>query len=248
MWSEFFRTYAAGVLSPTFILGVAFIVGIVFLWKGKLKISKYLLTLSVFLFIVLSTAPIRYGLFQIFESKYQKLETGDFDYVVVLGGKVFPREDHPTSSQITSHLLARVVEGVRLTHRNPKTKLIVTGHGAMSVPEAVLMQELAISLGIDESRIIAEKESMNTADHPRFLKSILTGKKFAVVTSAYHMDRALSLFAEQGLIGTPAPTDFINKADFLAPRSLLPRGENFTLIDIWFQEFYSRVWNTIRPR
>jgi len=108
-----------------------------------------------------------------------------------------------------------------------------------------LMYEFAKQMGIEPERIIMEKESMNTSDHPKYLKKLLTGKQFAIVTSAYHMPRALRIFKAQGLNGHPYPTDFQNKQE-LNSASLIMRGENLAALDRVFTEFYSSLWNLIK--
>ena len=246
MISEFFRTYIAGLLSPTSFLGVMLIIGTILLWKKKQRSGKIIITISAIGFLLLTTAPLKTILYSFIEVPAVKIPS-DYKYVVVLGGKIFPNDAHPVSSQLTPSVLGRLSHGVALTLKNPDSILIVTGNGSGEVPEAIRMKEFAQGLGVPEERIVVEKESMNTSEHPVYLKSILKDQKFLIVTSAYHMKRALLNFRAHGLEGIPAPTDYMNKrSDGLEADSIIMRGENLSAMDRIMTEFYSTIWTAIR--
>ena len=243
MLSEIGRTYIAGLFSPTSFIGILLVTGLILLWKNK-KSAKIVLSFGVLFFIIASTAPLKTFLFSTLESN-EGQKPHNLDYIVVLGGKIFPHAQHPLSSQITPSLLSRLSYAIALAKGKPGSKLVLTGNGAEQKTEAELMYEFAKQMGIEPERIIMEKESMNTSDHPRYLKKLLNGKQFGIVTSAYHMPRALRLFKAQGLNGIPYPTDFQNKQE-LNPASFIMRGENFAALDRVMTEFYSSLWNIIK--
>lgn len=246
MISDIFRTYVAGLLSPTSFLGVMLIISTILFWKGKTRIGKVLVTFSTVFYILLSTGPLKTISYSIFETERQTLPQ-DYRYVVVLGGKIFPNETHPLSSQISSSLLSRLSHGVYLTLKNPESKLIVTGNGAGEIQEALLMKEFALQMGLPPERIIVEDKSMNTQDHPVYLEPILKNQTFLLVTSAYHMKRALKNFRAHGLEGIPAPTDYMNKDQSgITAESFIMRGENLSLNDRLMTETYSTIWTAIR--
>lgn len=239
MISEIFRTYVAGLLSPTFFTGLCLILGTILLWKNKLA-GKILVTISAVLFILISTAPLRYSFYKITETDPSPIPQ-DYKYVVVLGGKITPNADHPVASQISGTLLSRLSHGISLVQARPGSILIVTGK-----PEQELMEKYALQMGVPKERLIVEKESVNTMDHPKYLLSILKDQKFVLVTSANHMKRSLSNFEALGLHGYPAPTDYANKKDSLDLESLIMKGENFAMMDKWFTELYSTMWTYVR--
>lgn len=246
MISEIFRTYVAGILSPTAFLSILLILSSLLLWKNKVRTAKFLLTGATVVFVLLTTSPLRTSLFSLMEVEHNSLPA-DYDYVVVLGGRIFPNDNHPVSSQITASLLSRLSYGVALTLKKSDSKLIVSGSGPGEVPEAILMKKFALDMGLSDERIIIEQESMNTSQHPVYLKPILKDKKFLIVTSAYHMKRALINFRAHGLEGVPAPTDYMNKdQDGLGLASMIPRGENLSAMDRIFTELYSTIWTTIK--
>lgn len=244
MFSEIGRTYIAGFFSPTSLLGFLFLIGLVCLLKNKVKAAKLLFSAGVIAFFVMATSPLKMGLYSALEVESSKLPN-DFKYVVVLGGKIYPNENHPVSSQITPSLLSRLSYAVELVKSKPGTVLVLTGNGAERKTEAELMEQFALGMGIPKEQIFLEKKSMNTEQHPLYLKSLLQNQKFVIVTSAYHMQRAIKIFKAQGLEGYPAPTDYQNKHG-LTLSSLIMRGENLSALDRAFTEFYSSLWNNLK--
>lgn len=246
MVSEVFRTYINAFFSPTSLVGITLILGVVVLWKGRINEARLIVTAGVIGFVFTTLSPLRYTLFSMMETG-PEVVTKPYKYVVVLGARTFPREGFPISSQLSPSLMARMVEGVRLVHENPDSILVVTGNGAGPQPEANLMYEAAVAMGISKDRIIAERESMNTKDHPVYLKPILKNDPFVMVTSAYHMSRAIKNFKAHGLEPIPMPTDYVNKqANPFSLENLIMRGENLSALDRWFSELYSRIWTFIR--
>lgn len=247
MISEIFRTYiTGGLLSPTSFFGILLIISAILLWMKKFRAGKILVTLAAVLFVLMSTAFMKQSLFSFLETDPAPLPQ-DYDYVVVLGARTFPHKTHPISSQISPSLLARLTYGVELTLKKPGSILVVTGNGAGEVPEADLMKEFALRMGLPEERVIAEKESMNTKEHPVYLRPIVQDRKFLIVTSAYHMKRALKNFRAHKLEGFPAPTDYRNKSeDLVGKGSFIMRGENLSALDRWMTEMYSTIWTHIR--
>jgi uncharacterized SAM-binding protein YcdF (DUF218 family) len=75
--------------------------------------------------------------------------------------------------------------------------------------EGELARELAVGLGLDESRIILSGRAANTADEARLIRPLFGKARPAIilVTSANHMPRAAAIFAAAGFAVTPFPVD-----------------------------------------
>jgi uncharacterized SAM-binding protein YcdF (DUF218 family) len=97
-------------------------------------------------------------------------------------------------------LIERLKAGLAAANKYPNSKIIVTG----GVPkqgntEAKLMKEWLISKGIAEGRILTEDKSTDTVENALFTTAILEKeglKDVTIVTSASHIRRALTIFAE----------------------------------------------------
>ncbi len=67
-----------------------------------------------------------------------------------------------------------------------------------------------MGLGLDETRLVLEGESRNTAENAEFTRDLLGqgSGKIILVTSAFHMPRSVGLFRAAGVDVVPWPTDY----------------------------------------
>lgn len=69
------------------------------------------------------------------------------------------------------------------------------------------MARTAEAWGLDPERVVVQEEPLNTAQEAEAMASRIQGQeRIILVTSAYHMPRAMQLFQAQGLEVVPAPT------------------------------------------
>jgi uncharacterized SAM-binding protein YcdF (DUF218 family) len=90
-------------------------------------------------------------------------------------------------------LSERVVETLRLSKLYPEARILYSGRGA----EAQLGKKVLMQLGVERERTIIEDRSRNTAENARLSKIIAASKqweKWLLVTSAFHMPRAIGAF------------------------------------------------------
>ncbi|MCR5773984.1 MAG: YdcF family protein [Lachnospiraceae bacterium] len=109
-------------------------------------------------------------------------------YVVVLGAGLRGKEPTPL-------LASRIDRGIRVYRDNPGCRLIFSGGQGKDeqVSEARAMADYALSANVPAEDIILEDRSVNTVENIRFSSDLMDAKKgpFAVVTSSYHLMRAL---------------------------------------------------------
>src|SRR5262249_13707033 len=78
--------------------------------------------------------------------------------------------------------------------------------------EAELGRKLLMQLGVASDRIFIEDQSRTTAENAKFSKMLAAPKaseKWALVTSAYHMPRAVGAFRAVGFLVEAYPVDFL---------------------------------------
>src|SRR5258708_14902256 len=85
------------------------------------------------------------------------------------------------------------------------------------------------SLGIPQERIIAEEQSRNTVENAVFSRLLATpqpGERWLLVTSGYHMPRAMGVFRQAGFPVEAYPVDWRTRGpqDALRPFSTLGSG------------------------
>ncbi|WP_268907589.1 YdcF family protein [Desulfomarina profundi] len=154
----------------------------------------------------------------------------------------------PLSSQLGDDSLKRLIEAIVIYNQNPGSKLILSGAPPEDDPvsNAEMMARLAEALNVPRSDIAVMPDPTNTMEEARLLKPLLSGKKFVLVTSAFHMTRALKLFTAQGLNPIPAPVDF--KILSRVPFSLKPSAKALQTSQIAIHEYLGLAWAWIKKK
>ncbi len=183
-------------------------------WLGAYRITRAL-SLSVLMLFWACATPI------VGNAMIATLETqvpGDpralpkADVAIVLGGAVSnpvpPREEPELNESVD-----RVWHAARLYRTGLVQRIVVVGgnlfHGA--VPEAELIQRLLVELGVPAGAIELGTTSRNTYENALEAKAIMRRRPFEsalLVTSAWHMPRALAIFKKAEIPVIPAACDF----------------------------------------
>ncbi len=118
------------------------------------------------------------------------------DYIVVLGAGII-------GNKVTPLLAERIEKGIELLHYNPNAVLIMSGGqgSGEDIPESEAMADYAADKGVDMKKIIMEQRSVSTQENLRFSRELMNKQKpkIIVVTTAYHVFRALILAKRQGI-------------------------------------------------
>lgn len=118
------------------------------------------------------------------------------DYIVVLGSGIIGKK-------VTPLLAARIERGIELLKFNPHAVLIMSGGQGPGedIPESVAMAAHAVDKGVDVERIIMEQKSVSTEENLLFSRKLMDKEapKIVIVTTAYHVFRALILAKQQGI-------------------------------------------------
>lgn len=127
------------------------------------------------------------------------------DGLVLLGGAFEPALSEQAGHIVLNAQASRVTCFLELAKRYPKATLVFSGGtGDILNPEATEAQDAKafFSLtGLQGRRIIYEDKSRNTFENAVYTKSLVkpkNGENWVLVTSAYHMPRALGVFTQQG--------------------------------------------------
>lgn len=118
------------------------------------------------------------------------------DYIIVLGSGII-------GTKITPLLAARINRGIELLRYNQNAVLIMSGGQGPGedIPESAAMAAYAVNQGVDNERIIMEQKSVSTEENLMFSKELIDKEnaKIVIVTTAYHVFRALILAKQQGI-------------------------------------------------
>lgn len=109
----------------------------------------------------------------------------------------------------------RLTEGLRLALRHPRAKVLFTGGvGGLLSRDQEATQPVAkflMDAGVAGDRIILESRSRNTYENAVFTRDLVkpqAGERWYLVTSAFHMPRAMGLFRKAGFDVVAYPVDY----------------------------------------
>lgn len=136
--------------------------------------------------------------------------------IIVLGGPVRLAATAARSAVILSGTAERYVEAARLAHAHSDKTLAFTGGSGdilnQDLSEGDIAEELFRDLGIAPARLVIEGASRTTAESPARLAALLPeGARrdgWLLVTSAWHMPRAVAVFRADGWDVVPYPVDY----------------------------------------
>ncbi len=180
---------------PLAIMAIFILLALWNLSKNNIKKAKYCLIFAFVWIALLSSSLISSLLLAPLESQYQKLEKipANIDYILLLGGD---KE-------------RRTWEGVRLYHQMSQVKIITSGYSRYGkVPEASKISALLQQGGVKKEDILMQTKAKDTEEEAIAIKQRLGENPFILVTSAYHMPRAMMILKAKGLHPIPAPADF----------------------------------------
>ncbi len=178
---------------------------------ARRRVAQTLVIASVSIAYLGAISPVADALLGPLERRYPGLDDGKLpsmvSYVVVLGSGYVPRPGVPITGALDEDGLARGVEGVRLMRALHAGHLVLSGGAKQDwARPAAGYSVLARSLGVDPSALIVRGESLDTYDEARAIAGLVGTEPFVLVTSAYHMPRAVMLFERMGAHPVPAPT------------------------------------------
>ncbi len=153
--------------------------------------------------------------------------------VVVLGGAIDDDITRARGQATFDEGAERLTEAAILARRYPSARIVYSG-GSNSLlgrpsSEAEDARRLLVAMGVDSQRVTLETRSRNTDENARFTAALVhpeSGQTWLVVTSAYHMPRAMGLFRKAGFAAVAYPVDYRTvggRADW-RPEANLPRG------------------------
>ena len=173
----------------------------------------------------------------------------NFDFILLLGSGGVADQSIPITGQLSATALSRFIEALRLYHANPNATLVVSGAAFGDIKShAQLQEKLALSVGIAQNKIIRLDNTLDTDDEAKLMSAIIKNHRAVLVTSATHIDRALTLFHKYGQFPTPSP------ANYIAPIRMgdvplhysIPSAHQLDKSTVAWHEYLGRLQNWIK--
>ena len=156
------------------------------------------------------------------------------DVIVILGGwQGAPATMRGEATPPISKNGDRLITGLMLAQKFPDAKIAFPG--GLKKPgdarsEADITDAVIKGLKLDQRRVIVEGMSRNTAENAAYLKGLLDGDdgQIILITSAWHMPRAMGAFRAAGLDPVAYPTDYRTPVEGISFGKLFGRGLGYT--------------------
>jgi uncharacterized SAM-binding protein YcdF (DUF218 family) len=211
--------------------------------------------LALAVLVTASLSPFGNMLFTPLEQRFPDMAYPDqpIDGIIILGGS-YDTVSHSYESEIVLHEDTKPVSVVAdLAHRYPNAKIIFSGGTSdpltPGLSEAAIVKQIFISWGIPGDRILLEEQSQTTEENARFTARLLKPtpqSRWLLVTSAYHMPRAMGAFRKAGLdvLAFPAGPRTHGWQDFWWPSDTAT--DNLRRVDLAIHEWLGLVAYRLR--
>lgn len=233
---------------PGAFFGLLICVALLGRWPRLARLGTLVITLSL---LALSSPPVTNSIVGSLENQYPVVQAlpEDTELVLVLGSGHHWTADRPPNSVLMASALSRLSEAVRLWRTRPEAVLMTSGAKFRSeISHAETMGNMAMALGMDESRLVLSPEARDTDDEIatalRWMQQngSATGR-LVVVSSAMHLPRAATLLSHQPVPYTMAPTDFrVLDAPWYRFNSL-----HLSDVDWAVHEYVGMLWYRLAP-
>ncbi len=178
------------------------------------------------------------------------------DAIVVLGGMASASEVELEGFE-TGSAFDRVVTGLGLVERGWSRELVLgggistRGAGGPGVPDSEAMRpwlERRLGGGGRLHVLPVSRTTRDEAVHGSDLAKREGWRRVALVTSGYHLPRAVSVFRARGLEVEPVGCDFEGLARMNSVRgwTVVPNNGDLRLAGIWLHEVVGRGWYGLR--
>ncbi len=187
---------------------------------GRKRLSASLSTAAFLAVTLISIFPIGEVLLAPLEAEYATRNIPEqVDGIVVLGGAESPRKTLRWNQPQLNDASERLIAAASLAIAHPEARIVYAGGSGRlldSVAGRAPLPPIAIdvlsSLWIDPERIIWEDQSRNTAENAQLSFDLVQpapGETWVLVTSAFHMGRAMESFGAAGWRNVvPYPVDY----------------------------------------
>jgi uncharacterized SAM-binding protein YcdF (DUF218 family) len=210
------KTLGVMALPTNLLIGLG-LVGALLLATRFAAAGRKIMIASIVLLAVCAFSPLGNLLLYPLESRFPPWDAarGAPDGIVVLGGPIDPDLSIAHNTPVIRSAADRIVEAIALARRYPNARIVFSGGSADLIAndarEADYAGQIFESLGIAKDRLIMERASRNTYENAVFSRAIAApkqGERWLLVTSAYHMPRAVGLFRKAGFPVEPYPVDW----------------------------------------
>jgi len=251
--------FIVNLLQPFTLLFLMAAITLANLWRKDWEMRRRLLWLTIpFILLALFCTPaMAFLAARMFERHYPPLpERPDHaEAIVVLSGGVCPPNKNQKQSRPSYRTLLRCLRAAELYRQGIPCPVVVSG-GKVDLsrpgkPDAHIMRDFLIQMGIMETDLIVEDRSMDTYENAVESRRLLEHRgidNIVLVTDAIHLYRAGLCFSKLGLTVTPAGCNYLASEFQIHLFQFLPRIEGAGKNQVVFHEVLGLIWFWFRSR
>jgi uncharacterized SAM-binding protein YcdF (DUF218 family) len=198
------------VAQPSSIICIVFAVAAISWRRQSHKRAGRLLVGGLLALVACGLSPLSDVLLVPLENRFTRpdLDRGDpIAGVIILGGVQEPQYEPTRELAGLTDSAERVTEAVALARQFPNSRVVFTGGTGAAVlgdelPESVSIGRLLRALGVSQDRITLEARSRDTYENALYTRRLLNpaiNERWLLITSAWHMPRAIGCFRKVGL-------------------------------------------------
>jgi uncharacterized SAM-binding protein YcdF (DUF218 family) len=239
------------IAQPSTLIALLVGYGTILIWTGWARWGRRFATAGALLLLVAGLSPLGNALILPLEDRFPRanLENQPAPIgFIVLGGAEDQIVGAARGVPALNEAAEREVEAVMLSRRFPDAKIAFTGGDAAifykSASEASGFASLLTAMGVPPDRLILEDRSRDTFENAAFLKAELDkhgllepGARWLLITSAYHMPRAMGVFRKAQFTVEPWPVDYRTRGAADLSRPFDKVSEGLRRVDIATREW-----------
>jgi uncharacterized SAM-binding protein YcdF (DUF218 family) len=205
------------LLQPTNFLIVLALAGVLLSLTRFARAGRRIMIAAVLLLALAAFSPLGNLLLYPLESRFPPWDAaqGAPDGIVVLGGSIDPDLSAAHGRPVVNSAPDRFVAAAVLAQKYPNARIVYSGGSSSLISnearEADYAAALFESLGVARARLLLDRDSRNTYENALFSKALAApkpGERWLLITSAFHMPRAVGLFRKAGFAVEPYPVDW----------------------------------------
>lgn len=234
--------YAALILPPGIFITVFALLSLKF-WRRQRRMALYFMGAAILLYLA-SISLISDALMRPLENHYRPPAQVNGDVLVLLGGGATLDTPNVNAQGHLSPVAAnRLLTCAQLYHQL-RLPIVVSGGQVYQTtgPEALIARMILLDLGVPDEQILIEADSLNTTQNATNVKQILNQGHFRkpiLITSAFHLPRAVRQFQKVGIEVTPYPADYHSNVSFqFSSRQLIPSAVALNDLSLALKEYF----------
>ena len=231
-------------INPLNLFFILFATGSLFLFSRFFRIGRILLVSLLIITSLISVFSV--GDWMLWKLENRFLSPNQLpvrlDGVVVAGGILDPYLSSKRERPIIGGAIERLTVAAKLAKKYPEAKILFSGGSGdllrKSFKEAHYVLPILAQLGVSPERVLIEDQARNTYENSVFSKEIAKpekGESWLLITSAFHMPRAIGTFRKAGWEIFAFPVDY-NTSPVFEWNPTLNVGASLTKFSVAFHE------------